>query len=65
MAGDKRTVLPAHHYKDNPNDQKRWFTAKPFSGILEELAEILLAKARDSLRFSGPRTTWPTNWPAD
>lgn len=50
---DKRTGLPAHYYKDNPDDQKRWFTADPLSGILEELGGNSSAKAWDELRFRG------------
>jgi hypothetical protein len=58
---EKRIGSPAHHYKDDPDDQKRWFTTDPLSGILKELGENLSVEALDEPRFEGQRTTWPAN----
>jgi hypothetical protein len=44
----------AHQNKGYPDDQKRWFTAEAFSGILEELEENSSAKSGGESYFSRP-----------
>jgi hypothetical protein len=55
----------AHQDKGYPDDQKRWFTTKALSDILEELWENSSVKSWNESQFRSPLTTWPKNWPAD